>query len=69
MKLYTSSIILHALRIEEQIPLKQGLKHGKHKWIGRGVTIEEQIPLKQGLKPEVLRLINERFGGLKSKFH
>ena len=37
-------------RIEEKIPLKQGLKQENCRWLSRTGQIEEKIPLKQGLK-------------------
>ena len=38
--------------VEEQIPLKQGLKHWILNQTDTYYLVEEQIPLKQGLKHE-----------------
>ena len=40
----------HVVKIEEKIPLKQGLKHQIETVSNIFIPIEEKIPLKQGLK-------------------
>jgi len=37
-------------RVEEELPLKQGLKHLSRKNIRLSGVVEEELPLKQGLK-------------------
>ena len=41
-------------KIEEKIPLKQGLKLSLIRPLALTAVIEEKIPLKQGLKQKVL---------------
>jgi len=43
-------------KVEEELPLKQGLKLDVNVFIGcLGVWVEEELPLKQGLKRIYLR--------------
>ncbi len=38
-------------RVEEELPLKQGLKPASMISLKPGSLVEEELPLKQGLKP------------------
>ena len=40
-------------RVDEGVPLKQGLKHHYRYDILLRITVDEGVPLKQGLKPNI----------------
>ena len=45
-----------SLHVEEELPLKQGLKHDLDKiYIHNDEIVEEELPLKQGLKLKPFR--------------
>jgi len=56
-------------KVEEELPLKQGLKLSKSTKTLSNNTVEEELPLKQGLKPicRIYLLNCERL--LKRNFH
>ncbi len=57
------------MRVEEELPLKQGLKPLSRSFCISLCTVEEELPLKQGLKLDVTTTVNKDALKLKRNFH
>jgi len=57
------------LRVEEELPLKQGLKLTSYNIILQCIWVEEELPLKQGLKHELAEIVLPLVITLKRNFH
>ena len=55
---YLKSILYFSISVEEEHPLKQGLKRYKSFLFQNYLCVEEEHPLKQGLKPTMLLAID-----------